>query len=173
MTFVVSNFKSRVRDWMRPYTYTVRMSPPVGGGRELELRTESVSLPGVAFVAADNYKPYGNGLLLTIPHTPNVQEITCVHNIDGDADIIQRFYDWANKIVDLKNGTKFSAHYYEEYASSDMQINIYDLRGRQVKRYTLSEVFPLSYDQIQMAWESGSEIAKLNVTYRFRNFEVQ
>lgn len=173
MTFIVSNFKSRVRDWLRPYTYNVVINPPVGGGRELELRTEQISLPGMSFMASEGHKPYGNGLMLTIPHSINTQEIACVHNIDGDADVIQTFYDWANLIVNVNGDEKFSANYYDVYARADMIINIFDLQGRRVKRYKLNRVYPLSYDQIQMAWESSGEVAKLNVTYRFQNFEVQ
>lgn len=170
MTFVVSNFKSRVRDWMRPYTYNVIVNPPSGGGREIELRTEEVALPGSSFASIDNHKPYGNGLMLTIPHTTTIQEIACVHTVDGDGEILQRFYDWANSIVNKDGDQKFSANYLDTY-TRPMTINIFDLDGRRVKRYNLNDAYPLSYDQIQMTW-SGTETVKLAVNYRFRNYTV-
>jgi len=171
MTFVVSNFKSRVRDWMRPYTYNVVVNPPVGGGREIELRTEEVTLPGTSFMSVDNYKPYGSGLMLTIPHSPNIQEISCVHSVDANGEILQRFYDWANSIVNLDGDEKFSASYLDEY-TRNMTINIYDLQGRRVKKYDLIKAFPLSYDQIQLGWDATGELVKLSVNYRFRNYIV-
>jgi len=171
MTFVVSNFKSRVRDWMRPYTYNVVVNPPVGGGREIELRTEEVTLPGTSFMSIDNHKPYGNGLMLTIPHSTNIQEINCVHSVDANGEILQRFYNWANSIVNLDGEERFSANYLDSY-TRNMTINIYDLRGRRVKRYDLTDAFPLSYDQIQLGWNATGELVKLSVNYRFRNYTV-
>jgi len=171
MTFVVSNFKSRVRDWMRPYTYNVVVNPPTGGGREIELRTEEVTLPGTSFMSVDNHKPYGSGLMLTIPHSTNIQEINCVHSVDANGEILQRFYNWANSIVNLDGEERFSANYLDSY-TRNMTINIYDLRGRRVKRYDLFDAFPLSYDQIQLGWDATSELVKLSVNYRFRNYTV-
>jgi len=171
MTFAVSSFKSRVRDWMRPYTYNVIVEPPVGGGREIELRTEEVTLPGTSFASFDNYKPYGSGLALTIPHTPTIQEINCVHSIDAGGDILQKFYDWADSVVNLDGQEKFSANYLSEY-TRNMTINIYDLQNNRVRRYDLNDAFPLSYDQIQLGWDATSELVKLSVNYRFRNYTV-
>lgn len=179
MTFIVSNFKSRVRDWMRPYTYNVVISPPTGpvvvgpgarGAREIELRTEEIALPGASFATIDNHKPYGNGLMLTIPHSSTIQEIACVHNVDGDGNILQQFYDWANSIVNIDGDQKFATNYLDTY-TRDMLINIYDLDGRRVKRYKLNDAYPLSYDQVQMSW-GGTETVKLAVNYRFRNYTV-
>lgn len=171
MAFNIKEFKTGVGELLRPYTYEVIVTPPDGNDRDLRLRTESISLPGVSFAEVDNYKPYGNGLTVSIPHTATVQEITCVHNVDGEGQVLQTFFDWANEIVDLKKDNKFSAYYYNDY-TRDLLINIYNLKNEKIKTYKLIRSYPQSYDQVQMSWESGGEVAKLSVTYKFEYFEL-
>ena len=172
MTFNVRNFKNQVGEFLRPFAYDVIVTPPTGDSRQLTLRTESVSLPGVSFAEADAYKIYGNGLTLSIPHTSTVQEITCVHTIDVKGEVLQTFFDWANQIVDLDGRNKFSAYYYRQYVRN-MTINVYDTKGALVKKYTLVNAYPAAYDQVQMSWESGGEIARLSVTYKFEHFKLE
>lgn len=172
MAFNIRQFKSSVGEFLRPYAYDVIVAPPTGGGRELTLRTESISLPGVSFAEIDTYKIYGNGLTLSIPHTSTVQEISCVHTIDMQGQVLQTFFDWANKIVDLDGRNKFSAYYYNDYVKN-ITINVYDVKGQLVKKYTLVNAYPASYDQVQMSWESGGEVARLSVTYKFEHFKLE
>jgi len=172
MAFNIQNFKSGVGELLRPYSYEVNIVPPNGGGRNLRLRTESISLPGISFAEVDNYKPYGNGLTVSIPHSSTVQEITCVHNVDGEGETLQSFYDWANKIVNIDGSDKFSAYYYDDYANRDGTINVFKLDGTVVKTYILKNIYPAAYDQVQMSWGSSGEIAQLSVTYKFESFEL-
>jgi len=172
MSFNIRNFKASVGELLRPFSYEVNIQTPGGDGRSLSLRTESISLPGVSFAEVDVYKPYGNGLTLSIPHSTTIQEITCVHNIDGEGETLQAFYDWANQIVNIDGNNKFSAYYYNQYADKDGKIYIYKLNGDLIKTYTLKNIYPASYDQVQMSWGSTGEIAQLSVTYKFESFTV-
>lgn len=175
MAFNIANFKNQVGEFLRPFAYDVIVTPPTGDARQLTLRTESITLPGVSFAEADAYKIYGNGLTLSIPHTSTVQEITCVHTIDVEGEVLQTFFDWANQIVDLDGSNKFSAYYYRDYLE-DMTINVYDVRGQSpkpIKKYKLVNAYPAAYDQVQMSWESGGEIARLSVTYKFEHFKLE
>jgi len=171
MAFNLTEFKSGVGELLRPYSYEVNIVPPNGGGRNLRLRTESISLPGVSFAEVDNYKIYGNGLSLSIPHSTTIQEITCVHNVDGEGETLQSFYDWANEIVNIDGSNKFSAYYYNDYVRWGT-INVFKLDGTTVKTYILRNIYPAAYDQVQMSWSSSGEVAQLSVTYKFESFEL-
>lgn len=175
MAFNIGTFKNQVGEFLRPFAYDVIVTPPSGDSRQLTLRTESIALPGVSFAEVDAYKIYGNGLTLSIPHTSTVQEITCVHTIDVAGQVLQTFFDWANQIIDLTGKNKFSAYYYKQYVRN-MTINVYDVQGKTstpIKKYTLVNAYPSSYDQIEMAWDAGGEIAKLSVTYKFEHFTLE
>lgn len=176
MSFNVSSFKTQVKDWLRPYSYEVTIQPPTDtlfGARQITLRTESVNLPGGAFLSLDNYKPYGSGLILNIPYGINLQEITCVHTVDSDGDMLQRFYDWMDLIGDISGRRKFTVSYLKEYASQSMSIKLFNLKGRKVKEYELIDAFPLTMTQTQMGWATGNEVTKIDVTYRFRNYIIK
>ena len=171
MTFNVTNFKANVGELLRPFSYQVNINPPGGSGVGFRFRTESISLPGASFAEVDNYKIYGNGLALSIPHSSTIQEITCIHNVDANGETLQAFYDWANKIVNLDGRDKFSAYYYKDYVTWGT-INVYKLDGSLVKTYILKNLYPKSYDQVQMSWGSAGEVAQLSVTYKFESFRV-
>ena len=190
MAFNITEFKSNAGELLRPYSYKVNIAPPaprrVTGApppsnpeRDLSFRTESITLPGVSFAEVDNHKIYGNGLAISIPHSTTVQEITCVHNVDSEGETLQTFYDWANQIVnidgsgDIFGQGKFSAYYYDDYVAPQGFIEVYKLNGGfPVKTYTLYNVYPAAYDQLQMSWGSTGEVAQLSVTYKFESFSV-
>jgi len=171
MAFNVQAFKSFTGDHLPATHYEVLMRPPTGGGNEISLRTESISVPGTAYLSVDNYAPYGSGKLYNIPYRYNPQEIQMVHNIDKDANIIGIFRRWANLTVDLDGNAKYGAYYYEQYAQSDGDIKVYN-RQSLVKTITLEKPFPINIEPIQMGWGQNDEIAKLAVSYRFTAYKV-
>lgn len=172
-TFNVSTFKQQAKDFLRPFSYLVVVDPPVNGAdsRAISLRTQSISVPGVSFAEVDNFKIYGSGLQISIPHTTTIQEISCTHTVDPNGEILQTFYNWANKIVDLKNDNKYSPYYYNDYIR-DMSIQVYGLDNKLVKTYELKKAYPKSYDPIELSWDS-TELMLLNVTYKFEHFELK
>ena len=166
MAFNITDFRGAVDDFLRPYTYDVLINPPgtgFNGGAPLRFRTESISLPGVAFAEVNDYKPYGNGLRIDIPHTTTVQEISCLHTVDAKGDTLQTFYNWANRIVNVDGTNRFSAYYYDQY-TVDGIIYVYDTSGKEVKQYRLKNMYPQSYSQAEMSWAGSAEVVKLNVT---------
>lgn len=175
MSFNVASFKKQVGDFLRPHSYIVKVSPPapVGGldSRELSIRTQSITAPGISFAEVDNHKIYGSGLQITVPHSTTVQEITCVHLVDSKGGVLQTFYDWTNNIVDISGQSKYSPYYYDQY-TVDMQIEVYDLSGQKVKTYELKKAFPKSYDPVELSWES-TDIMQLSVSYTFESFEIK
>lgn len=175
MAFNIQNFKSNVagEGFLRPHSYFVIMNPPVGGGNEIRLRTETLSLPGAAFLTVDNYRPYSSGQIFNIPYSYNPQDIAMTHNVDGDGEILSTLWKWVDKIVDIKGDRKFAANYHDEYACDQMTIFVYNTAGNIVQTIMLYDVFPMSIDQMQMSWGSADEIAKINVNYRFSRYTVE
>jgi len=175
MSFNLSDFKSQVNNWLRPFSYEVRIIPPTLPapltGREISLRTESVVLPSVSFLAVNTHRPYGNGLILNIPYGLNTQEINCIHTVDANGEMLKRFFDWSNYIVNIDGDRKYTARYLDEIVA-DMIINIYDLEGEIVRVYKLFDAYPLSVNPITMSW-SSNEIVKLDVNYRYKTFIVE
>lgn len=170
MSFNVNDFKQGVKGFLRPHTYIVNVTPPYGGlsNQALSLRTQSITAPGVSFAEVDNYKIYGSGLQISVPHTTTIQEITCVHTVDNDGDVLQTFYDWVNNIVDISGVGKYSPNYYDEY-TVDMSIDVFNLANERVKRYDIRKAYPQSLSPIELSWASN-EIVELSVTYKFETF---
>ena len=175
MAFNVARFKSQVANqgFLRSHSYFVLINPPVGDGNEIRLRTESVALPGAAFLTIDNYRPYSSGKIYNIPYSYNPQDISMVHTIDSNGNIMKTFWDWIDLIADIGGNGRFAANYHDEYIAPQMNIFVYNSQQEVVKTVTLYEVFPMTIDQMQMSWGSNDETAKINVNYRFSHYEVK
>lgn len=174
MAFNVTRFKSQVANqgFLRSHSYFVIMNPPVGDGNEIRLRTESVALPGAAFLTVDNYRPYSSGKIYNIPYSYNPQDIAMVHTVDTAGNILSTLWEWVNLITDISGDGQFAANYHDEYVVDEMNIFVYNLKQEIVKIVTLYEVFPMSIDQMQMSWGSNDETAKVNVNYRYSHYKI-
>ena len=175
MPFNIRDFKSEVLkpELMRSNHYEVLITPPasVGSGEILRLRSENISIPGAAFMSVDNYKPYGLGKMYTMPYASNLQEINMTFMVDAKSQVIQLFYDWANKVVDFGKERSFAAYYYDDYAKP-IDIFLYDVKGELRKTYKISQAFPISIDQPQLSWATTDEILKLSVSFKYSEYTI-
>lgn len=171
MPLNIREFKGRFKDSHPSTHYEVTVSPPSGGGSEIQLRTESISIPGVAFFSVDNYSPYGNGLTYGIPYRYTPQEISMTHTVDEDGKILQIFRDWASFIVDLDGFEKYGAYYHEDYAV-DMTVQLFNRKFKKTNKVKIYEAFPVVIDPVTMSWGDVDSISKLNVSYRFTRYSL-
>ena len=175
MAFNVSDFKTQVKDWLRPFSYEVVIQPPTNiplPSREIALRTETVVLPSGALMTTEN-KPYGGGLTLNIPYSQQSQIVSCTHTVDSNGEMIQYFFNWMDYIADINGDQRFTAAYFDDYVSRVMEVNLYDLSGNKVKTYELFDVFPVTAAQSPMGWANSQDTVKLEVSYRYRNYTVK
>jgi hypothetical protein len=175
MPLSIDAWKGGIKDSLPSTHYEVIINPPVGGGTELQLRTESASMPGVSFLSVDNFSPYGNGLMYNIPYRYNPQEVTMIHTIDEKADVYKTFREWGNKVVDLDGNSKFGAKYMEPGGGGyvvDFTLVVYNRMKEIAKQVVFIEAFPINIEPVQMSWGQHDEIAKISVSYRFTRFIV-
>lgn len=185
MSFNLNTWKRETNTFLRPSKFEILVTPPniTGAREELRLRAESVSLPGVAFMSADNIRPYGFGKTFSVPYGYNPTEISCTHTIGEDSEIIDIFNKWTNYIVDYEgfegntsnNGVlnnTYSANYLKSY-SVPLEIRMYKSDGTPSKRIKLMDAFPSSVDQAQLSWGTADDIVRLNVTYRYTNYTLE
>lgn len=177
MAIKLNEWKTRAKDTIATHSFLVFMNPPgnPNAGEELQVRTEAINLPGMAFLSVDNFSPYGNGKTYSIPYRYQPQEVSMTHLVDGKADLYKTFRDWSNKIVDLDGNNSYGAKYMKPGGggySIDMSTLIYDHKGKLVKSVKFIEAFPVVVEPVQMNWGQSDEVMKLNVQYRFTRFEV-
>jgi hypothetical protein len=174
MPLNINEFKSSFSESLPITHYEMIVNPPgnAGGGQEINLRTESIMLPGVSFFSVDNYSAYGNGLMYNIPYRYSPQEISVVHTIDEDANMISIFRDWTNKIIDLNGDDKFGAKYFKDYVVEGQIIVFNRQLQSATKKIKLFDLYPISVEPINMSWGQNDDIAKLAVSYRFTRYEM-
>jgi len=172
MSLSIDAWKSQTKDSLPASMYELVVTPPGGNGDQILIRTETASMPGIAFSSVDNFSPYGNGLIYNIPYKYNPQEVSMMHTVDEEAEIYQTYRNWANKIVDLDGADAFSAKFLFDYVV-DMDLNVYKRHNKtKVKTIKFIEAFPIVVEPIQLGWGQHDEIAKFSVNYRFTRFTV-
>lgn len=179
MSFNLATWKSETDTFLRPSRFEIFVTPPniTGAREEIRIRAESVSMPGVAFLSADNIRPYGFGKIYSVPYGYNPTEINVTHTVSEDAEIIDIYNQWTNRIVDYSSGTgnmagSYSANYLKNYAVP-MEIRIYKADGTPSKKVKLQQAFPSAVDQVQLSWGSNDDVVRLNVTYRYTNYTIE
>lgn len=180
MAFDLSEFKSNIskEGYLKPHSYQTFITIPssVENGNQLRsnfrFRTESINMPGAAFLTASNYKPHGYGKTYEIPYAYLPQEVTCVHVLDQNASDYEVYWNWMNYVNDFAENRTHYAEYYDNIKATII-ISIYENEnGKSVKEIKLNEVFPLNYSQTELSWNSTAELTKLTVTYRYVDYEV-
>jgi len=176
MALSIDQFKTRIRENLPASQYEVIVAPPVGGTELIQVRTESIALPGVSVLSVDNFSPYGNGIMYNIPYRYNPQEVTMTHLVDSEGDLYKTFRAWMNQVVDLDGTNKFGAKFLSPGGggySVDADVNVFNREQKQVLKIKFIEMFPINVDSMQLGWGQNDEIAKLSVTYRFTRFEIK
>jgi hypothetical protein len=180
MPYSISSFKSEVmkKGLQRSHDYEFWVQAPISGGgamRHFVFTTESISLPGASFVSVSNYRPYGSGRVWDVPYAFNPQEITATHMVDKNSDSLVFLHQWISSITSMpENGQNISfVSYFDDYKADSAEIRLYDSSTKELTvTYCLYEVFPTSIDQVQMGW-ANEEVAKVNVGYRFTDYEIK
>jgi hypothetical protein len=170
MAFNVDSWRGQIKENLPASMYEVAIYGSPVNGRDITIRAETVTAPGVSWLSVDNYSPYGNGKMYNIPYRFNPQEITVTHTVDDEGSLLRQFKDWADKIVDMPN-PKMGALYYKDYVA-EMDIYVYNRQGKTAKTYNLEEVFPMTVEPLTLSWGSHDEIARFAVTYRFTKFKI-
>ena len=175
----------------RPNLFHVRMHPPSngysgspssGGGAgkvsyngtgygtaessEMELRVQSVTMPGKNITTTPNDNAYGpsyemaNGISYA-------EEIEVTYILDSDHRVKNFFNSWQDQIVDPST---YDLNYYNDYIGQ-MEIFQLDQNDNAASAILVNDVFPKSVGPIQYSMESGNAILTVSVMMAFRNWE--
>ena len=175
----------------RPNLFHVRMHPPSngysgspssGGGAgkvsyngtgygtaessEMELRVQSVTMPGKNITTTPNDNAYGpsyemaNGISYA-------EEIEVTYILDSDHRVKDFFNSWQDQIVDPST---YDLNYYNDYIGQ-MEIFQLDQNDNAASAILVNDVFPKSVGPVQYSMESGNSILTVSVMMAFRNWE--
>jgi len=154
--------------------------------RDLRLRTETTSLPGVAIQLYDNIIHSGYGPVEARPWGTIQTDLTCIHLVDRKGEIYKLFVDWIalatgfattsiNDGVQLTGGSRegksYTMEYKKKYATTVM-IDVFDVADEKVLTVKLREAYPVSVDPIALSWGEQNAYSRLSVSYKFIDFTI-
>jgi hypothetical protein len=209
-TFNINEFRTElnVNGVLRNHSFTLIMSPPlmfneseqfktVFGDetfgdpiqnpdlRNLVMRCESVTIPGVNFFTSDNIRRYGYGPIERRPYLPQFNPITATFVVDRAAEVIRYFHLWNNGImnhdvfsngihgnVDNFKSKPYFLNYKDNYISPQLTIFVYDEKLKQSFVVKLRDAYPLTTTDISMAWGATDDVIRYSVTFMFTDMAI-
>lgn len=208
--FNINEFRTElnVNGVLRSHSFTLIMSPPamfndseqfktVFGDetfgepiqnpdlRNLVMRCEAVTIPGVNFFTSDNIRRYGYGPIERRPYLPQFNPITATFVVDRAAEVIRYFHLWNNGIMNhdvFSNGIHGDAdnfkskpyflNYKDKYICPQLTIFVYDEKFQQSFVVKLRDAYPLTTTDISMAWGSTDDVIRYSVTFMFTDMAI-
>lgn len=187
MTFNVNNLVSSINKSGIAKTSHFEVQITGAGDAGLEeammARVDSCELPGRSLMTAE-HKFNNYGPLNKVPYGGQTYtDATMSIILSEDMREKEYFEVWQNKIVntgafegtgtaterfDKYSLSKFNTRYFDSYLGS-VTIRQYGSAGQLRSIYTLNEVYPIIVNPVSMSW-SQDEVAKLNVTFAYRNY---
>lgn len=155
-------------------------------GRLLQVRCDSVTLPGVSLASADGPPRLGYGPMEKHPYSPMFEDLTLTFMVDAGSQIHKMFYDWVGCIVNFegygmstlnrsstKNPTPANAYevgYRDKYQAT-LTVGVYKDNDRPSMTFTAYNVFPMALPQTNMNWAEG-DILRLSIPFAYTDFIV-
>jgi hypothetical protein len=149
----------------QPNRYDVEIFPPTGGdNRAIQLRCESITLPG------RNLSTTGD----TNIHGPLREVVNNVNYADSVSMVFQASADLRERVFFEKwqyiafNQETWNVGYYNDYASGSVDIYLLDKNNQRKYGLKLMECFPKSIAQTDLSYAANNEIIKLSIDMNFR-----
>jgi len=176
----LENFLSTVHTnegYAQPNRYEVEIFPPdklivdfpdMLGNRSIQLRCESVTLPG------RNLSTTGD----TNIHGPLREVVNNVNYADSVAMVFQASADLRERVFFEKwqytafNPDTWNVGYYNDYASGSVDIYLLDKQNKRKYGLKLKECFPKSIAPTDLSYAANNEIIKLSIAMNFRYWET-
>ena len=153
---------------------------PASIGKDLQMRAESARAPGI-LITTNNNQRYGMGPYQQVPNNVNFTNTSMTFLADSRGLVWSFFYQWFNTIFgfdEVISGSResidyntFRVNYKEDYVS-DIAIRVFDHAGKQVSAVQLIDAFPISMNDISLAWDSTNQLKRITVSFSYRSWKM-
>jgi hypothetical protein len=163
----ISNFISTFgADTARKFMYDVTIPVPLAmsnyasTGRNLTFRCDSATLPGRNIEVTN--KKIGSAPIEKFPYHTSYTDVTLDFIVSADMSERVFFDAWLDY---LNPSTNFNFNYKSTYAV-DLLITQYDLAGNKTYQTKLIDAFPVTVNQMDLAWNS-EDIHRVSVSFAY------
>jgi hypothetical protein len=133
---------------------------------ELELRVQSVTMPGKNITTTPNDNAYGPSYQIA-SGISYAEEIEVTYILDSDHRAKNFFNDWQDKIVDKEN---YDLNYYDDYVGK-MFIFQLDQNDNNASAVEVDKVFPKSVGPIEYSMGSTGAFQTVSVMMSFKSWK--
>lgn len=143
----------------------------------ISFRACEAKIPGIALATNDVLR-YGIGVSEKMPYNAAMTDNSITFISDGKGKLYNYFYSWMRGIFDF-SGTEndgsngnLNPSYKTEYKSNyqtDITVSLYDPYGKVTNSVKMYQAFPITLNDIPLAWEDKTKLLKITVGFTFKN----
>lgn len=150
--------------------------------RQIVLRCEASSLPGISFAESEEIRRYGVGPTEKHPYLPIFGAISTSYIVDGEGFIHSFFYDWMSYMVgfDSSQGmthtnafgnNPYEVAYKDDYAST-ASVLMYNEKNDKIIEVKLNSAYPIAINAVPLNWSNTEQVMRLDVTWDYRDWSA-
>ena len=164
--------------------YSIDNKPVLDIERIMQIRAESVKIPGVALLMGDVNR-YGIGPVQKMPYNASFTSNSITFIADRRGTIYKYFYTWINSIFEfagasgaivagkpiISRNASYQTEYKDNY-TTDIHVCVFDNSGNQIKEIVMIRAFAESLNEVPLSWNQNNDLMKVTVTFSFRDWQM-
>jgi len=161
-------------EYLRPNKYEATITPPPSVTatseflRRVSVNCRSAVLPGRAIET----KEHGQGgfVVRKMAHSQQYTDLSLTFYLSEDL-LEKRLFDaWQDSMFDP---VYQNVGYYKDYAAGVVTVKPLSRAGRAMPTYKFYECWPLSVNDVQVAYDLDNQVAGLDVTFAYHHWELE
>lgn len=144
---------------------------------DLQFRAEAVRAPGVT-INMTNVNRYGVGPIQKFPYNAQFTDTSMTFLADKESLVWIFFYNWMNNVFSFSqdespdgNYARFRSNYMMDYVV-DIKIYVYDYDGKLSTTVELIDAYPISMNDVNLAWGDNNQAKKITVSFAFNYWRM-
>jgi hypothetical protein len=164
--------------------YSIDGKPVADIERMIQIRAESVKVPGIALLMGDVNR-YGIGPVQKMPYNASFTTNSISFIADRNGAIYKYFYTWINSIFEfagasgapingiptVNRGASYQTEYKDNY-TTDITVSVFNNTGEMIKQIEMLKAFPESLNEVPLDWNQNNELMKVTVSFSFRDWRM-
>jgi hypothetical protein len=153
-----------------------------GRSRQLSLRCQTVTFPGLSLMTKDDVLRYGYGPVDKTAHGALFGDINVFFVADGKGLIQEFFNKWQMSVVNFDSSESMSQErqgaapyevsYKDDYVTT-IDISQLDERNRTNFKLTAQKAFPIVVGDLQFSADAIDQVQLLPVTFSYRDHRIR
>lgn len=134
----------------------------------LTFRAKTADLPAVSM---EQLARFTNGPVRQVP-AGNMFQPMLIEFYEDDNYAVRNFFDLWVRLVSA-SGKSYTVPYYDNIIVPELNVFVYNEKGKKTRQYTFYEVYPSSINPTQMAWDNQNSVTIVPIEFTYHRWTMK